>query len=250
MAHEINLGDSRSDGWHGPPAVRPVVIANGLAGAAGILAGMITGYLNRHGPSGAYPHPWSYTGNGALDVLAYFPLILMSSWTVLILWQRGYRQPVATMVALTVLLSGVLAGVVNEIGVVGQLPDVEHTRPIFSPIANFAVALLALTVGLGLAARFAGALPRRPILALILTLATVAVAVALSLTGGWFWLSFTQSLLVPLTILLPLIAGGPRPMKSHPVGSRVVTVVGSVLVPIALVGGFALEAAATGAVAG
>ncbi len=246
VAHDDSSGHGRFDRWQVPPALGAIASAAALAGACGILAGAIARYLTLHGPSGPYPHSWSYTGNGALVVLAYCPLILMASWTVLAVWERGYRRYIAVVTGLAVLLTGLLAGVVNEVGVVGQLPNVETTLPIFSSLINSAVAVVALTVALGLAARFAEVSPRRAILALILMLVTVIVALGLALTGRWFWLSFAQSLLAPLTILLPLLAARPQTGQSHLASSRVVTVAGSVLVPLALVGGFVLEASTTG----
>jgi hypothetical protein len=89
------------------------------------------------------------------------------------------------------------------------------------------------------------------VLAVLPALVAVGVALVLSLKEGvWYGLSFTQSLLVPLTIVVPLAAGQPRADVSHPRVSRVITAVVSVLVPVALVGGFMLEELVAGLGAG
>jgi hypothetical protein len=249
MAHQDALNHA---GWSGP---RETVGATGsalaLTAGAGILAAGIMGYLEAHGPSGSSPGPWSYTGNGALAVFAYVPLILMAGWSVLLVWQRGYLQPVAIITGLAVLLTGAIAGLVNEIGVVGQLPDTSRTVHVYSPVANSVVAGLALVVALTLASRFGKKRRRQTVLAVLPALVAVGVALVLSLKEGvWYGLSFTQSLLVPLTIVVPLAAGQPRADVSHPRVSRVITAVVSVLVPVALVGGFMLEELVAGLGAG
>lgn len=234
-----HAGHVRADQSHRSLASLAGALA--LVAAAGVLAGAVMHYLNLYGPSGNAPHPWSYTGNGALAVLAYCPLILMAGWTVLALAERAYRPRIACLTALIALAGGVAAGVVNEIGLVGQLPDFSRTHPIYGVVVNTVMAALALAVGLALLKRLARPGRQAVIAAVVLALATTIVGVWLSLTDAWYSLPLTQGILVLLTIVTPSLLGTPRTGPSVLRQRRLLTALGFLLVPLALIGGFVLE---------